>query len=464
MTDDLPKILLVAFLFAVVAARVWIVVDRSSPAGRRLRRWWAPRARPVVFAIVALLSFLAIAEDVAFDERDEIVFVVDRIVEASVVGVPVQVRATADAASHLTAVGLAVLLGAGVLVLLVVGRPGDAATVLVGTLTAVGSAEVLKAAYSLSRSGFPSASAVFVVVGGGTMAWVLSRNRARLTRFGLIAIAAAVALAAETLRIITGAHGASDVLGGLAFGGAWLAMVIGAAESGMRLRRRTRVRLTQAARRSNRRPATVRYQATGVAEGYDRRFEGIRGRYNNWRLRRLLRDVTKRLPPHAVVLDMPCGTGRIDRWLLEESFHVVAADVSGAMLEVARRKMGPVPAGSELLAADAHCLPFRSKSVDAVFSIRFVHLLDRAARLAALTELARVSRDWVLVEYRGIEKPGRAAKRAIAAALTGQPACPRKMRVTEIATELDACGLAPERYYFPSRLFSGSVLVLARRT
>jgi hypothetical protein len=54
----------------------------------------------------------------------------------------------------------------------------------------------------------------------------------------------------------------------------------------------------------------------------------------------------------------------------------------------------------------------------------------------------------------------KAAKRAIISWLTRRPAL-KKMTVSEIARELSRCGLRAERYYFISRWFSGSVLVIA---
>src|SRR3989442_1673113 len=94
----------------------------------------------------------------------------------------------------------------------------------------------------------------------------------------------------------------------------------------------------------NRRLVTVRYQDTDVAEAYDRqRFHSPRGRYNNWRLRRLLNKVLEGLSPGSVVLDIPCGTGRIDNWLLNASLRVIAADISMEMLAVARQKVRPMP-------------------------------------------------------------------------------------------------------------------------
>ena len=214
----------------------------------------------------------------------------------------------------------------------------------------------------------------------------------------------------------------------------------------------------------NRRPVAIRYQDAGVVEAYDRgRFHGLGGRYNNWRLHRLLNKTLKGLPPGSIVLDIPCGTGRIDNWLLEASLRVIAADISSAMLSRARQKVPPMSSALRFLRADADHLPFRSRSVDAVFSIRFLHLLDQPARLLVLREVARVARHWAVVEYRRVERPLQAAKRLMAGWLTGRNGRKKKMAVAEITDELNRCGLVAERYYFVSRWFSGSVLVVARR-
>ncbi len=211
----------------------------------------------------------------------------------------------------------------------------------------------------------------------------------------------------------------------------------------------------------NRRPAAVRYQDTDVAEAYDRRrFDSLGGRYKNWRLRRLLNKILKSLPPGSTVLDIPCGTGRIDNWLLKTPVRVIASDISRAMLGVARQKVRPTSLWLGFLRADANRLPFRSGSVDGVLSIRFLHLLDQRARLRALDELARVARRWAVVEYR-VERPVKAAKRAIIRWCTGRTGR-KKMTVADIADERNECGLVGDGYYFISRWFSGSVLVKAR--
>jgi hypothetical protein len=95
-----------------------------------------------------------------------------------------------------------------------------------------------------------------------------------------------------------------------------------------------------------------------------------------------------------------------------------------------------------------------------VLCIRFLHLLDRDARLRVLSEIARVAKGSALVEFR-VERRVKTAKRAVLCWLTRQT-IRKKMTVFEIADELSRCGLLVDRYYFVSRWFSGSVLVTAR--
>jgi ubiquinone/menaquinone biosynthesis C-methylase UbiE len=207
----------------------------------------------------------------------------------------------------------------------------------------------------------------------------------------------------------------------------------------------------------------ARYESTVAAETYDgRRFGSISGRYNNWRLHRLLRSIVKRLPRGARVLDVPCGTGRIDDGLLAAQLRVVAADISRAMLAVAQRKVCPTPAWLGFLRADAGHLPFRDGSVDAIVCIRFVHLFDQPTRRFLLEEMARVTNDRVVLEYRNVEGRRRAATRAIRRWLTGRRQ-PVKHSMAEVTAELKAAGLELERIYFVSQLFSGSALIVARR-
>jgi ubiquinone/menaquinone biosynthesis C-methylase UbiE len=166
--------------------------------------------------------------------------------------------------------------------------------------------------------------------------------------------------------------------------------------------------------------------------------------------------------PPGRVLDVACGTGRIDDGLLAAHLRVVAADISRAMLAVAQRKVRPTPSWPGFLRADARHLPFRDGSVDAIVSIRFVHLFDQPTRRVLLEEMARITSDRVVLEYRNVESRRRAAARAIRRWLTGcHP--PVKRSMAEATAELQAAGLDLECIYFVSQLFSASALIVTRR-
>jgi len=211
----------------------------------------------------------------------------------------------------------------------------------------------------------------------------------------------------------------------------------------------------------NRITVAARYQNRHVAEVYDRRrYYGLIDRYKNWWFRRTLKKILKMLPPNSIILDIPCGTGRIDNWLLQSPVRVVAADISSEMISVAREKVKPTPSWLGFVRAEADHLPFRLKSFDCVFSIRFFHLLDQQTRLTVLREMARMTSRWIILESRRIQSHAKAAKRALMKALLGRVERP-KWSLQQTVDELDKSGLVVEEYYYHNRWFSGIVLIRA---
>jgi ubiquinone/menaquinone biosynthesis C-methylase UbiE len=108
------------------------------------------------------------------------------------------------------------------------------------------------------------------------------------------------------------------------------------------------------------------------------------------RLRVLVREMG--LTPGGLVIEPGCGTGMVSALLIEElgaAGLVAGFDISGSMLALASRKgLGP---RAVFCRTDAACLPFGSRSADAVVCFRvFPHLDDRTA---ALAEFSRVLRE-----------------------------------------------------------------------
>jgi len=105
------------------------------------------------------------------------------------------------------------------------------------------------------------------------------------------------------------------------------------------------------------------------------------------------------LPAGALVLDVPCGTGRWIRTLTRRGLRYIGGDVSLAMIGEARTV---VEADQTLgfVNADVGRLPFADRSVDCVIIWRLLHHVGQAEyRQAMLREAARISRGKVLVSF-----------------------------------------------------------------
>ena len=96
----------------------------------------------------------------------------------------------------------------------------------------------------------------------------------------------------------------------------------------------------------------------------------------------------------GAVLDVPCGLGRMGELLQSRGGSPVSVDISPDMVREARG------AGGRGLQAEIEHLPLADRSVDGAVCFRFLHHLPtRAARVAVLRELARVSRRFVVLTW-----------------------------------------------------------------
>lgn len=145
------------------------------------------------------------------------------------------------------------------------------------------------------------------------------------------------------------------------------------------------------------------YRDVREAEGYDaRRFHSLRGRIGHYLDRRgLARAVgaisTSRSGSRRV-LDVPCGTGRMTRFLLDQGCQVVGADVSHEMMNVAQRNVELSGRFGGFYQCDATQLPFADDAFDCVVSVRFMGHVPRDVRTRILREFARVG-SHAVVEY-----------------------------------------------------------------
>ena len=101
------------------------------------------------------------------------------------------------------------------------------------------------------------------------------------------------------------------------------------------------------------------------------------------------------------VVDLPCGTGRFTGHLARAGYQVVGSDISVEMMQQAAKLPSVQHANiAGYVRADAEALPFAAKSVDCLMSIRFLFHVDPETRRRMLREYGRVSRRWVIADYR----------------------------------------------------------------
>ncbi|MEJ0085432.1 MAG: class I SAM-dependent methyltransferase [Pseudomonadota bacterium] len=145
------------------------------------------------------------------------------------------------------------------------------------------------------------------------------------------------------------------------------------------------------------------YRSSQVAEDYDfHRFSSPERQKRNARKWAAIRAALREATGVRTILDLPCGTGRFTGGLAREGFEIIGSDISLEMLQ----KAASVTAKAELpsirgyVQANAEALPLRNDSLDCVVSIRFMMHVDPATRVRMLREFGRVSRRWVIVDYR----------------------------------------------------------------
>jgi SAM-dependent methyltransferase len=144
------------------------------------------------------------------------------------------------------------------------------------------------------------------------------------------------------------------------------------------------------------------YRSEKVADDYDfHRFSTPERQKRNARKWAAIRRALSGAMGIRTILDLPCGTGRFTGALARDGYEIIGSDISAEML----RKAASIPGGDHekilgYLQANGEALPLRDASIDCVVCIRFMMHVDAATRVRILREFARVTRRWVVVDYR----------------------------------------------------------------
>jgi SAM-dependent methyltransferase len=209
-------------------------------------------------------------------------------------------------------------------------------------------------------------------------------------------------------------------------------------------------------------PAVARYDARWGYRHLDahryerRRYGGVR-RLNLRLLERALGRALADVGAGKLVLDVPCGTGILSRFLAGRGLRVVGADISPAMLAVARGR----GYGLGQVRADLEVPPYAPATFDAVICARFLMHLPPASRPRVLRTLAELSRG-PLVATVCHPYTWKSFQRWLRRRLGGRPKRGPRLDRRALAAEVAAAGLTLERVIPVLPLFSEVWVVVLR--
>ncbi len=158
----------------------------------------------------------------------------------------------------------------------------------------------------------------------------------------------------------------------------------------------------------------------GAARDYE--LSRTRGRFRNYdREERLVGRWLRLCQPGALVLDVPCGSGRFSQLVAKCGHHLLRADLSQVMVSHARQA-GPNGHSIGDLCCDLGKPPLRPGSVDVVLLWRLFHHChsdhDRGLMLRRAAELAR---RYIILSFYNRENVTFWGRRVIRAALKRPP-------------------------------------------
>ncbi len=206
------------------------------------------------------------------------------------------------------------------------------------------------------------------------------------------------------------------------------------------------------------------YQNTAMAQTYDAaRFTSRSGRGGDLKEKRSLRGALACINGATTVMDAACGTGRMTEILLEHGYDVTGVDVSLEMMARAKDRLERFGDNVRFSRASLTQLPFDIASFDMVHCCRLFGHYDTEVRTVMLRELARVSRQWVIIQY-FYETPVTRFKRQIKRhVLHEYEGVVYPVAELTLRNELLAAGLQEVERFWCRRYYSEEVFVLCRK-
>jgi SAM-dependent methyltransferase len=115
-------------------------------------------------------------------------------------------------------------------------------------------------------------------------------------------------------------------------------------------------------------------------------------------IRNMLKSVRLMEEKGSMLLDIPCGTGKLGRMLSAFPIQIIAGDVSNEMMSLARGEYGQDNLVT-FIRCDAERIPLDDHSVDNIICLRLFQRVTMDAQKKILSEFRRVVTGHLIVSY-----------------------------------------------------------------
>lgn len=205
------------------------------------------------------------------------------------------------------------------------------------------------------------------------------------------------------------------------------------------------------------------YQSHAAAVEYDKvRFTSVPGRVFNFLEKRTIAKCFSSLPKGLTVVDIPCGTGRLAETLLRSGYKVHGMDISGEMLEVAKKRLQFAHSQFTCEIADARKVAAEHATYDGALCARVLMHFPLPEQIEFLSGVAALSQSVVVINH-GLDSSYQRLRRWFKRLLGHQP--PARFPITnrDIQTLLKMSGLRETKRYRLLSLISEAVYIIAEK-
>lgn len=209
--------------------------------------------------------------------------------------------------------------------------------------------------------------------------------------------------------------------------------------------------------------ATRHYKNPDIAREYDRvRFSSLPGRVFNRQEKNIIRESFSDLPRETVVLDLPCGTGRLAETLLEAGLRVHGADISDEMLAVARERLARYGDRFTTEVTDAFQQTGGEPLFEAALCARVLMHFPLETQIQFLRGVTLMTRKTVVINH-SLNSPYQRFRRLIKKLLRHQRPAHHPITNSEIKRLLSAAGLVEIERRRINSLISEAVYIVAEK-